>query len=249
MLLHEDARKTLQSLGEGITQLLPLFDLLPDVSFFMKDTKGRFLALNRLGCEFCGVRTARDAHGKTDRDFFPKDRAEAYIADDQSVIRTGEPVLNRIEPAPEMEGSPHLVVTNKMPLRDRSGRIVGVFGFSRRVEKVRSAPALNNKLAVAVSYLHEHYAEEIATETLAKRAGLSVSQFERIFRKAFGTSLRQYILRVRVERACRCLTDTDDTVAAIAVQCGFYDHAHFSRAFRSLMSVPPSEYRKERRGM
>jgi AraC-like DNA-binding protein len=247
MLLHEDAQKTLASLRD-MTQILPLFDLLPDVSFFIKDTKGRFLALNRLGCEFCGVATSRDAHGKTDRDFFPRDRADAYIADDLTVMRTGEPVLNRIEPAPEMEGSPHVVVTNKMPLRDAAGKIMGVFGFSRRVEQVRCAPAMNNKLADAVAYLHKHSAEPISTELLAKRAGLSVSQFERTFRKAFGTSLRQYILRVRIERACRYLTESDDTVAAIAVQCGFYDHAHFSRAFRSLMTVSPTEYRKERRG-
>jgi AraC-like DNA-binding protein len=232
-----------------MTQLLQVFDLMPDVSFFMKDLDGRFVALNRLGCEFCGVRSARDAFGKTDRDFFPRDRADAYMADDRVVMQTGQAVCNRIEPAPEMEGSPHLVVTNKMPLRDSSGNVIGVFGFSRRVEHVRCAPAATDKLAAAVAYLHENFAESLSTEDLARRAGQSVSQFERTFRKAFGTSPRQYVLRVRVERACRLLTETDQTVATIAVECGFCDHAHFTRAFRALMSVSPSEYRRERRGL
>lgn len=231
-----------------MTQLLPIFDLMPDVSFFMKDRKGRFLALNRLGCEFCGVKAAREAFGKTDRDFFPRDRAEAYIADDLAVMQTGKAVYNRIEPAPEMEGSPHLVVTNKMPLRDESGKIVGVFGFSRRVEQVRCAPVATNKLAAAIAYIHEHCEKAVGTDELAKRAGQSVSQFGRTFRKAFGTSPRQYILRVRIEKACRLLTETDDTIAMIGIECGFYDHAHFTRAFRSLMAISPTEYRKDRRG-
>jgi PAS domain S-box-containing protein len=248
MNLHEDAQKIFASLG-SMSQILPIFDLLPDVSFFIKDRQGRFLALNRLGCEFCGVRAAREAYGKTDRDFFPRDRADAYIADDRVVMRTGRPVINRIEAAPEKEGSPHLVVTSKMPLRDPSGKVVGVIGFSRRVEQVRCAPAMAGKLADSVAYLHEHSGEPVSTEALARRAGLSVSQFERTFRKAFGASPRQYILRVRIEKACRLLTESDATVAFIAVECGFYDHAHFTRGFRALMSESPTEYRKKRQGL
>src|SRR4051812_3358218 len=106
MNLHEASEKLFASL-DPISQILPIFDLLPDVSFFIKDRRGRFLALNRLGCEFCGVRAARDAYGKSDRDFFPRDRADTYIADDRIVMRTGQSVINRIEAAPEQEGSPH----------------------------------------------------------------------------------------------------------------------------------------------
>ena len=51
------------------TQLLRLFDLLPDVSFFLKDREGRFVALNRRGCEYCGVNSEREAWGKTIRSF------------------------------------------------------------------------------------------------------------------------------------------------------------------------------------
>ena len=47
-------------------QLARLFDLLPDVSFFIKDRKGRFVALSPLGYEYCGVKSERDALGKTD---------------------------------------------------------------------------------------------------------------------------------------------------------------------------------------
>lgn len=236
----------LHSIG-SFTQLLPLLDLLPDVSFFMKDAKGRFTALNRRGCEYCGVKSEREALGKTDHDFFPPMRAAEYAADDRAVMKSGKPILNRIEAAPEMEGSPHLVVTNKIPLTDAKGRIVGVAGFSRRVEQIRCAPATMRKLAASIDCLHLRYSEPLASADLAKLAGLSLSQFERTFRKAFGASPRQYLLRVRTEHACRLLTETDDTVGVIALECGFYDHAHFTRAFVTIMGLTPSRYRAEQR--
>jgi len=241
LVLHQ---KFLRQLGSG-EQLLRLFDLLPDVSFFMKDRRGRFIALNRQGCDYCGVKSEREAIGKTDRDFFPQTRAAEYMAADRLVMQTGQAILNRVEPAPEREGSPHLVITNKIPLRDARGRVMGVAGFSRRVEQVRGAPAATQRLARAVSRLHDHYASPLTTAQLAKAAGLSPSQFERTFRKAFGASPRQYLLRVRLEAASRKLADTDDTIAVIAHACGFYDHAHFTRSFRAVNGISPSRYRRE----
>ncbi|TCO92482.1 AraC family transcriptional regulator [Chthoniobacter flavus] len=237
-------RKFLRRIGSP-EQLLRLFDLLPDVSFFMKDREGRFVALNRQGCDYCGVKSEREALGKTDCDFFPQTRAAEYMADDRVVMKTGRSILNRVEPAPEREGSPHLVITNKIPLRDGQGRVVGVAGFSRRVEQVRVAPAATKQLARAVRRLHDDYASPLTTGQLAQLAGLSPSQFERTFRKAFGASPRQYLLRVRVEAASRKLADTDKTIAAVAVECGFYDHAHFTRSFHAVTGISPSRYRRE----
>lgn len=229
----------------SLQQLVRLFDLMPDVSFFMKDREGRFVALNRLGCEFCNVKSEREALGKTDRDFFPAARAEEYLAADLEVMESGLPKLNRIEPAPEREGSPHLVITNKIPLRDANGRVIGLAGFSRRVENLRTAPATMRKLAATVARLHDGFADPLTTSQLAQQAGLSVSQFERGFRKAFGTSPHQYLVGIRVENACRLLIETDDTVSAVAQRCGFYDHAHFTRSFAALMDSSPSAYRRD----
>lgn len=226
-------------------QLLSLFDLLPDVSFFMKDRQGKFIALNRRGCQYCGVTAERDAIGKTDRDFFPTARAEDYMADDRAVMESGKPILNRVEPAPELGGSTRLVVTSKIPLRNGKGRVIGVAGFSRQVEQVRRTPTVQHKLARAIDHLHKQPHAVLSSGELARMAGLSVSQFERTFRKAFGTSPRQYLLRVRVEAACKLLAETDDPIASVAVECGFYDHAHFTRSFQSVMSVSPSRYRQE----
>ena len=223
-------------------QMLALFDHLPDVSFFVKDRDGRFMALNGRGCEYCGVTSEPEAIGKTDHDFFPATRANEYHADDQRVMRTGKPIVNRIESAPEEAGSPKLVTTTKIPLRDRRGRVIGVAGFSRQIERMQSGTA--DAMAAVIGHLHDHFGESIATEELAEMAGLSVSHFERRFRLAFGASPRQYLIRVRVERAATMLRESDQSITAIANACGFYDHAHFSRSFRRVMSIAPSAYRR-----
>ena len=224
-------------------QAFALFDLLPALSFFVKDRQGRFVALNRRGCEYCGVRSEAEAIGKTDHDFFPKPRADEYRADDESVMTTGEPIINRVESAPEDAGSPRLVMTTKVPLRDAHGKVIGVAGFSRQIERIQTPSGTVDAFASVIAHLHENFAENLSTKDLAKMAGLSVSHFERRFRQAFGSSPRQYLVRVRVEHAARLLSETDQTVSQVALACGFYDHAHFSRSFRRIMMVSPTEYR------
>ncbi|QEF99385.1 HTH-type transcriptional regulator CdhR [Stieleria maiorica] len=226
-------------------QILGLFDLLPSVSFFVKDRRGRFIALNRRGCEYCGVANENDAIGRTDHDFFPKQRADEYRADDLKVMESGREIRNRIESAPEAEGSPRLVMTSKIPLRDRRGNVIGIAGFSRQVEELRSPGGTVAAFADVIAHLHRHYDDPLTTPFLAKMADLSVSQFERRFRKAFGCSVRQYLVRIRVENATKLLTETSQTISQIALATGFYDHAHFSRSFRQLMKVSPSDYRRQ----
>jgi PAS domain S-box-containing protein len=224
-------------------ELVQLFALLPDVSFFAKDRRGRFVALNRLGCEFCGVTTEREALGRTDRDFFGRRRADDYARDDAEVIRTGRPVVNRIESAPARQGSPRLVMTTKIPLRDRSGRVIGVAGVSRRLEQVSERPSAVEPVARVIERMHARCGENLSSREWARIAGVSLSHFDRMFRRMVETSPRQYFLRVRVEAACRRLAETHKPIAAIAVECGFHDHAHFTRSFRRIMKQTPSDYR------
>jgi PAS domain S-box-containing protein len=226
-------------------QLLALFDLQPDVSFFLKNHEGRFVALNRRGREYCGVASEDEAIGKTDFDFFPNDRAQAYFDDDQVVMTTGQPVVNRIEASPEAIGSPRLVITNKIPVRNEDGEVVGVAGFSRQVEGVYENYGWISRFAKVVDYLHENFGEAVRTVDLARQAGLSESQFNRRFRQTFGVSARQYLLRIRVEAAAKQLLKTDESVSVIAIECGFYDHAHLTRSFQRLMRSSPTEYRRQ----
>jgi len=224
-------------------ELVHLFALVPDVSFFAKDRRGRFVALNRLGCEFCGVASEREAIGRSDRDFFDQRRADEYARDDAAVMRTGEPVVNRIESAPARRGSPRLVLTTKIPLRDSSGRVIGVAGVSRRLEQVRERPSSVEPVARVIERMHARCGENLSNREWARIAGMSPSHFDRVFRRTVETSPRQYFLRVRIEAACRQLAETHVPIATIAIDHGFHDHAHFARSFRRIMGQTPSDYR------
>jgi len=143
---------------EGVQPFSQLLDLLPDVAFFMKDRRGRFVMHNRRGYEYCQVSSERETIGKTEHDFYPKDRADLYIEGDRQVMRTGIPIINAIAPAPEGEGSDKLIVYSKVAVRDRRGRIIGIAGIHREVEGMRTTPKSYGRLSRAVEHLHNHYA-------------------------------------------------------------------------------------------
>lgn len=197
--------------------------------------------------EHCGVKTEADAIGKTDHDFFSKPRADAYRADDLAVMESGEPLIKRVEASPEVFDSPRLVATSKIPLRNRKGKVVGIAGFSRPLDEISGDTDLSRRFARVIEHIHRHYDEQIASKDLAGMAGLSVSQFERRFREAFGVSPRQYLLRIRIDTAARLLASTEQTVSEIAIACGFHDHAHLSKSFRKMMHVTPTRYRAANR--
>ncbi len=228
----------------GMDVFEQLMDLLPDVAFYVKDSKSRFVMSNRRHCEVCHAGSELEVIGKTDHDFFPQDRADLYVERDRQIMTSGIPTINVVSPAPEEEGSNHLIIGSKFPLKDRNGKIIGVAGIHRAVDDMRAAPQSYGPFSRAVQYIHENYAESINTRKIAKMVGMSHRQFNRRFRRFFNTSLCQYLMRVRVNAACRLITETDHSVTEIAGEVGFYDQSHFSRTFTRLMGLSPLKYRK-----
>jgi PAS domain S-box-containing protein len=222
----------------------PLLELLPDVAFFMKDLEGRFVMHNRRACEFCHAASEEETLGKTDFDFWPSDRAQSYVEGDRRVMTTGQPILNTIADAPEEAGSENLILYSKVPVRDRSGKIIGVAGIYRELGTKGAVPYAYGKMAEALHTMHKRHSENLHMAELAASASLSKSQFNRKFSRLFGTTPREYLLRVRTNAACRLLETTDLTVTAIALETGFFDHSHFTRTFRRITNVTPGAYRR-----
>jgi AraC-like DNA-binding protein len=221
-----------------------ILDLLPDVAFFIKDREGRFVMNNRRGCEYCRAASEEETFGKTDADYWSADRARCYSEGDRQVMTTGQPILNAVSPAPEEAGSDRLILYSKVPVRDRAGHVIGVAGIHREIDVRRCATTSYGRIGEAVRLMHSRFAEDLQTPDFARVAGLSPSQFNRRFRALFGTTPREYLLRVRVNAACRFLETTGWTVARVALEAGFFDHSHFIRIFRRLMGLTPSAYRK-----
>src|ERR1039458_7230290 len=99
--------RTLKNMERKLVQerllLRTLIDNLPD-AIFAKDTSCRKTIANPADVHNMGLQSEADVLGKDDFELFPKDVAEGFFADDQSVIQTGAPVLNREEYFVDAEG-------------------------------------------------------------------------------------------------------------------------------------------------
>lgn len=87
---------------------------------------------------------------------------------------------------------------------------------------------------------------DLSTAALAARAGLSPAYFHRVFQRVTGETVKQYTLRLRLERAAYRLLVEHTAVVDIAADCGFRAHETFTRAFRRRFGVPPALYRSRR---
>lgn len=138
-----------EALTEERNLLRTLMDNLPD-SVFVKDTQSRFILNNAAHRAILGKATLAEVVGKTDFDLFPSELATQYYADEQQVIRSGEPLLNREEPTVDAAGRHLWYLTTKVPLRDSQGKTIGTLGICRDItERKRteeSIRALNQDL-------------------------------------------------------------------------------------------------------
>jgi len=92
--------------------------------------------------------------------------------------------------------------------------------------------------------LREARGEELSLERVSSATGWHAAHVCREFRAAFGCSLTEYHMLARVERASVLLRTTDRSLSGVALECGFYDQAQFSRAFRRVMGVTAGAYRR-----
>src|SRR5262245_44730398 len=115
-----------------------LMDNLPDNIYF-KDAASRFVRINKALATSFGLNDPAQAIGKTDFDFFTEEHARPAYADEQEIIRTGQPVVAKEEKETWLDGRVRWVSTTKMPFRDRDGKIIGTFGVARDITKVKLA--------------------------------------------------------------------------------------------------------------
>jgi AraC-like DNA-binding protein len=229
-------------------QVLRLFDELPDVFLFVKDRQSRFVAGNAAWLAMHGCRTIAHIEGKTDADFHPPALAAQYVAEDRQVMKSARPLCDQSWLVPDRTGMPRWFLCTKIPLFDPRGRVSGLAGIMKPFDQAGNAPEEYRRLTPALEHVIEHYGRPIACTDLARKAGLSVSQLQREFRRLFNISPGDYILWTRLMMARRRLEQTTDPIGRIAAECGFYDQAHFTRAFRLHAGLPPGHYRSRTRG-
>ncbi len=113
---------------------------IPDRIFF-KDRESRFIAVSASMVQMFGQASAERVLGRTDFDFFTEAHARPAYEDEQAVMRTGKPIVSKLEKEVWPDGRVTWAVTSKLPLRNEHGEIVGTFGISKDVTQTKHTEA------------------------------------------------------------------------------------------------------------
>lgn len=111
--------------------------------------------------------------------------------------------------------------------------------------RARGAGATHDRIRQVQEYLRHNLDTTFSVPQLAAMAGLSTSHFSALFRAAADTSVKDYLKRLRSARARELLLTTDLPVSEVAAAVGYDDALYFSRQFRAVNGVSPSDYRRQ----
>lgn len=220
--------------------LIALTEAIPQVMAAIKDVDGAYVYVNSGFCRRLGL-PASGIVGRGVHELFPPDLADSYARQDEEVTSNGVPMQGRLELIVRSDGTLGWYVTSKVGLPDESGAWAGVAVLSIDLNaQVNSAHA---GLAAVIQAIRSDIATPWRLADLARVAGLSPSQLQRLCRGTLGISPQQLVQRLRLEHAVHLATTTRQPLGTIAAECGFYDQASFTRQFRSVLGLTPGAYR------
>lgn len=96
-----------------------------------------------------------------------------------------------------------------------------------------------------VDFLTQHYSESFSMAELAQRSGMTESSFSRCFRRATGNSYTDFVNRLRINKACQLLMETDRYITNVCYDVGFNNVANFNRRFLQIKGMTPKEFRRQ----
>jgi len=131
-----------------------MLDISPDHIYF-KDTESRFIKSSNTQARQFGVQSPDEMVGKTDFDFFAEARARLAFEDEQEIIRTGQPIIDKEERELWKDGHITWASSTKMPMRDDAGKIIGIMGISRDITARKLVEESHTRLATAVEQAAE----------------------------------------------------------------------------------------------
>jgi diguanylate cyclase (GGDEF)-like protein/PAS domain S-box-containing protein len=198
---------------------------IPDNVFF-KDKESRFIRISRAMANYCGLKQPARAIGKTDADIFSEEHAGQALADEQRVLRTGEPMIEKEEKETWPDGRETWALTTKIPLKNRGGEVIGTMGISHNITRRKQAEQRIQHMA-----LHDSLTGLPNRTLLEDRLGQAIALAQRVHKHvavllldldrfknvndSFGHSVGDRLL-VLVSQRLKACTRKSDTVARLA---------------------------------
>jgi PAS domain S-box-containing protein len=203
--------------------LRTLIDTMPDY-IYVKDLAGRLLMVNRTLAELLGVSSADTLLGKTDFDCYPEELARSFWVDDRKVMDSGQALINREETNVDFRGNANWVLTTKVPLRDREGKVVGLMGVGRNITSRKQAEKEVEKARDAAEAANRAKGEFLANMSHEIRTPLNgiLGMTELALDTALDSEQREYLEAVKLS-ADSLLNVVNDILDFSKIEAGKLD--------------------------
>ena len=218
-----------------------LFDALEDVVFFVKDAAGCYQFVNDTLVRRVGAAHKAELLGRRADEVFQGQLGRAFRRQDETVVQSGRELRDRLELHLYPSHEKGWCRTIKLPLWE-CGELVGLVGFSQdlHMPAEERAPA---SVAEAIAHINTHLEDRLTVPQLAAITHMAPRTFERAVQRLFGISAGELVIKARIDRACSLLTQSTESIAQIALACGYFDHSAFARQFRARVGMTPRAFR------
>jgi len=221
-----------------------LFDHMTDLVYFIKNDLCQYVVVNRSLVERCGYSKKSDLIGCTADQIYPHPLGERYRTQDELLLQTGKSILNQLELQLYPGGGRGWCLTNKVPLRNKEHRVIGLVGISKDLHAPIEKSEDYTLFARTIQFVQTNYEQSFTIAELAKMAQMSPYQFEQRIQKIFEITPGQFVHKVRMDAAVGRLKETNDPIALVALGCGYADQSTFSRQFKQTVGISPGHYRR-----
>ncbi|MBB6521740.1 AraC family transcriptional regulator [Pseudoteredinibacter isoporae] len=223
-----------------------MFDLIPNVVFFVKNRAGCYVSVNQTLVERSGRKSKDELIGCSPSEILGSHLGKGYEEQDQKVLQSGQHLVDELELHVYQNREVGWCLTGKRPLLGKDKEVVGLVGVSRDLKLPDVTSEDFDRISEVVDYAQERIANPPSLQELADVAGMSIYQLDRRMKKLYDLPTGQWLLKIRIDHASRLLLNSDQPIADIAMDCGYGDQSAFTRQFRRTTGQTPSTFRKLR---
>ena len=187
-----ERKRAEEALAHERDMLHVLMESVPDWIFF-KDAESRIVRSNRAHAQLLGFDDPQEIIGKTDFDLFPSEDAQRFYDEEQRMLQSGQSVVARLGQTPSKDGEVLWVSETKIPLKDETGRVIGLVGISRDVTEIKRAEEALEKAYAEVEKQVEERTAELRQEIVEREQAEEALAYERDLLQALMDNSPDYI--------------------------------------------------------